>query len=637
MSSQNPSLHVSSQGGSGELSTLLSSYDSETLYKSDSEEEYFDSDLSQAINALYFIQHQLLELSKDCDFVLSNDMVSGPFFMELQDKLEKLLHETRAAWNPPFRTPDLNDFDILNTIGGGSFGTVKVVTHTETGQAFAMKTIRRQSLTRELDVQHVLLERDILTFTDNPFVVSLFCTFETDADLCIVMEYVAGGNCENLLNQGKVLPVNVARFYTAEVVLALEYLHSFGILHGDLKPENLLLTYTGHIKVADFGLSRMGPVKFTAVMNEEQLSKIIEEFTDGLIVGTPRYTAPEMILGMSYGKPVDWWALGIILYQFLVGCCPYQGTRFKDILHQVVTKKLLWPNKRRIVPDDAKVLISTLLNIDVMKRLGTRGAIELKIHPFFQEVEWYSLLDQDPIFELQEDIDFDENHFETSSESFEEDQPEEPIEEHNATDNGSTSEEDESADDECTEDSFTFELPYFCSVPFRAKAVYGSPLPLSYTLLQQISAFTQSTHVRLKEKEKEEYEQELESEPLVFFREDGAGEEEQVNEGFEENGDNDSYVTLTSNDASQVSHYSVEERKKRKHTGKNHKKRGRRRKRRRCRGWRRRRKRKRRMMKCRRTAVWTSAENAQMIGRHRGQHVHTHQFDSNREVEYRED
>lgn len=167
--------------------------------------------------------------------------------------------------------------------------------------------------------------------------------------------------------------------------------------------------------------------------------------------------------------------------------------------------------------------------------------------------------------------------------------------------------------------------------------MYGSPLPLSYTLLQQISAFTQSTHVRLKEKEKEEYEQELESEPLVFFREDGAGEEEQVNEGFEENGDNDSYVTLTSNDASQVSHYSVEERKKRKHTGKNHKKRGRRRKRRRCRGWRRRRKRKRRMMKCRRTAVWTSAENAQMIGRHRGQHVHTHQFDSNREVEYRED
>lgn len=134
---------------------------------------------------------------------------------------------------------------------------------------------------------------------------------------------------------------------------------------------SLLLTYTGHIKVADFGLSRMGPVKFTAVMNEEQLSKIIEEFTDGLvrfctlhliglicrglyisdyfpllhcsifyqIVGTPRYTAPEMILGMSYGKPVDWWALGIILYQFLVGCCPYQGTRFKDILHQVVTSK----------------------------------------------------------------------------------------------------------------------------------------------------------------------------------------------------------------------------------------------------------------------------------------------------------
>ncbi|XP_058504429.1 microtubule-associated serine/threonine-protein kinase 3-like isoform X2 [Solea solea] len=465
----NLSSHVLAQG---ESRALPSVYNSQTMY---SEAEYLGSDVNQARVALYFIQQQLLELTRECDFILTNNLVGIHFFMELQDKLEKVLHETRAAWNPPVKKPEMSDFEIMNTIGNGGFGTVKVVTHSDTGQKFAMKIIDRQTLTRKIDVKHVLMERDILTFIDNPFIVSLFCAFVTQTELCIVMEHVAGGSCGTLLNQVKVLPVNIARFYTAEVVLALEYLHSFGILHGDLKPENLLLTYTGHIKVADFGLSRIGPVKITADINGEHILNIVQEFTDGLVVGTPMYTAPEMILGISYGKPADWWSVGIILYEFLVGSCPYRGYRFKDVLYDVVTKDITWPQKKRAVPADAQDLITTLLNTDAISRLGTRGAIELKLHPFFQDVEWYNLLDQDLAFYPQEDLRNLVPNYEDQSDTYSESCYTDSI--NDTTDEYSTSDEEE-----VTDDWFTFELQYFCSVPYRFKEVYGSPSPLSYTL-----------------------------------------------------------------------------------------------------------------------------------------------------------
>ncbi|XP_071316451.1 microtubule-associated serine/threonine-protein kinase 3-like [Trachinotus anak] len=196
------------------------------------------SELLQATRALKFIQLQLLELARDCDNTVQSDLVSVRYFQQLQDKLEKLLHETRTAWSAPLRKPGIDDFNTVKPVSSGAFGTVNLVRHRETGRAFAMKLIKRQSLTQKALVQQVLVERDILTFTDNPFVVSMFCAFETQRELCMVMEYVGGGDCATLLQHYKCLPVDMTRLYIAETACAVEYIHSYGILHRDLKPSN---------------------------------------------------------------------------------------------------------------------------------------------------------------------------------------------------------------------------------------------------------------------------------------------------------------------------------------------------------------------------------------------------------------
>lgn len=135
---------------------------------------------------------------------------------------------------------------------------VYLVRHKETRQRFALKKIKKANLVLRNQVEQVYAERDIMIFLDNPFVVSLYCSFETKKHLCLIMEYVEGGDCATLLKNMGPLPLDLARIYIAETVLAIEYLHSYGIVHRDLKPDNLLITVTGHIKLTDFGLSKIG-------------------------------------------------------------------------------------------------------------------------------------------------------------------------------------------------------------------------------------------------------------------------------------------------------------------------------------------------------------------------------------------
>ncbi|CDR14071.1 unnamed protein product, partial [Oncorhynchus mykiss] len=143
-----------------------------------------------------------------------------------------------------------------------------------------MKKINRQNLMLRNQIQQVFVERDILTFAENPFVVSMFCSFETRRHLCMVMEYVEGGDCANLLKNIGPLPVDMTRMYFAETVLALEYLHNYGIVHRDLKPDNLLITSMGHIKLTDFGLSKIGLMNMTTNLYEGHIEKDTREFID---------------------------------------------------------------------------------------------------------------------------------------------------------------------------------------------------------------------------------------------------------------------------------------------------------------------------------------------------------------------
>ncbi|XP_073920619.1 microtubule-associated serine/threonine-protein kinase 3 isoform X5 [Castor canadensis] len=279
--------------------------------------------------------------------------------------------ESRALAGPSRRKPCESDFETIKLISNGAYGAVYLVRHRDTRQRFAIKKINKQNLVLRNQIQQVFVERDILTFAENPFVVGMFCSFETRRHLCMVMEYVEGGDCATLLKNMGPLPVDMARMYFAETVLALEYLHNYGIVHRDLKPDNLLITSLGHIKLTDFGLSKIGLMSMATNLYEGHIEKDAREFVDKQVCGTPEYIAPEVIFRQGYGKPVDWWAMGIILYEFLVGCVPFFGDTPEELFGQVVSDEILWPEGDEALPGDAQDLITRLLRQSPMDRLGT--------------------------------------------------------------------------------------------------------------------------------------------------------------------------------------------------------------------------------------------------------------------------
>ncbi|XP_072244927.1 microtubule-associated serine/threonine-protein kinase 2 isoform X2 [Leuresthes tenuis] len=316
------------------------------------------------------------------------------------------------------KTPREEDFENIKLISNGAYGAVYLVRHKETRQRFAMKKINKQNLILRNQIQQAFVERDILTFAENPFVVSMFCSFETRRHLCMVMEYVEGGDCATLLKNIGALPVDMARMYFAETVLALEYLHNYGIVHRDLKPDNLLITSLGHIKLTDFGLSKIGLMSLTTNLYEGHIEKDTREFLDKQVCGTPEYIAPEVILRQGYGKPVDWWAMGVILYQFLVGCAPFFGDTTEELFGQVISDEIIWPEEDEALPHEAQDLITKLLRQNPLERLGTGGAYEVKQHPFFTDLDWNSLLRQKAEFIPQLESEDDTSYFDTRSDRY---------------------------------------------------------------------------------------------------------------------------------------------------------------------------------------------------------------------------
>jgi microtubule-associated serine/threonine kinase len=301
------------------------------------------------------------------------------------------------------------------------------VRHRNSGERFAMKKIKKQNILLRNQIQQVFTERDIMTFTDNPFVVALICTFETKKFLCMVMEYVEGGDVATLIKNMGPLPLDMARTYFAETTLAVEYLHNYGIIHRDLKPDNLLITSLGHIKLTDFGLSKIGLMNLTTNFFEENNDSFMKdhyckEFNDKQICGTPQYLAPEVILRQRYGKTVDWWSMGIILYEFLTSMAPFNGNTPEELFSNVIGGEIMWPeadDELIFIPDEARALISGLLTHNPMQRLGaTSGASEIKQHAFFANLDWNNLLRVKAEFIPQLDGPDDTSYFDTRSERY---------------------------------------------------------------------------------------------------------------------------------------------------------------------------------------------------------------------------
>ena len=309
------------------------------------------------------------------------------------------------------QNPSEEDYETIKLISHGAYGMVYLVRHKETRQRYAMKKIAKHRLALRNQVDQVFAERDIMSFSDNPFVVSMFCSFETKRHLCMVMEYVEGGDCATLLKSGP-LPVDLAKFYFSEILLAVDYLHNYGIIHRDLKTENILITKDGHIKLTDFGLSKIGLMSHTTSILECYLDKETRQFNDMQVFGTPYYIAPEVILRQGYGKPVDYWSMGIILYEFLVGCVPFISDTPEGLFDHVIHDNIEWPSDDDWpLPHEAKDLITQLLQRNPKERLGTGGSMEVKTHPFLRDVCWEDLLRQKAGFVPQLENEEDTSYF----------------------------------------------------------------------------------------------------------------------------------------------------------------------------------------------------------------------------------
>ncbi|ODM97428.1 Protein kinase DC2 [Orchesella cincta] len=251
----------------------------------------------------------------------------------------------------------------------GTFGKVVLAQDTETGEYSALKILSLYDIIRMKQVDHVKSEKNILKAIKHPFIVSLKWYSKDEYNIYFLMDFACGGELFSYLRKAGKFPVSTGSFYAAEIVSALEYLHFKNIAHRDLKPENLLLDKEGHLKITDFGFA-----------------KRLKEKT-WTLCGTPEYLAPEVIMAKGYGKAVDWWAFGVLVYEMLTGSSPYYGDSKFSTYEKILSGKIEWPKPMDSV---AKDLIKKLLAQDRAKRLGCgkNGADEIKRHKFFREYDW---------------------------------------------------------------------------------------------------------------------------------------------------------------------------------------------------------------------------------------------------------
>ncbi|ORX95760.1 kinase-like protein [Basidiobolus meristosporus CBS 931.73] len=269
-------------------------------------------------------------------------------------------------------TFSLSDFVILRTIGTGSFGRVHLVQLKANNRYYAMKVLKKTEVVRLKQVEHVNNERSILHACHHPFLVNMLGTFQDTANLYMIMEYVPGGELFSYIRKFQRFPAHVAKFYAAEVVLTFEYLHSIDTIYRDLKPENILINAQGHIKLTDFGFAKHVPdITWT-------------------LCGTPDYLAPEIIQSKGYGKAVDWYSLGILIFELLAGYPPFYDDDHFKLYEKILAGKIRWPPH---IDPAARDLIKRLTTADLTKRFGNlkNGVWDIKQHPWFAEIDWNKL------------------------------------------------------------------------------------------------------------------------------------------------------------------------------------------------------------------------------------------------------
>nr|AHZ63879.1 phototropin [Isoetes tegetiformans] len=301
----------------------------------------------------------------------------------------------------------LKHFRPVKHLGYGDTGSVHLVELEDTGHYFAMKAMDKSVMVNRNKVHRACVEREILAMLDHPFLPTLYASFQTKTHICLITDFCAAGELFLLLDKQPTNSINedAARFYAAEIVIALEYLHCQGIVYRDLKPENILIQSDGHAVLSDFDLSFLTTCKpqvIKPVVKNKKKTSVFPTFIaeptsrSNSFVGTEEYIAPEIIEGSGHGSAVDWWALGILLYEMLYGRTPFRGKNRQRTFSNVLTKPLKFPRSIS-VSFAAKQLIRALLERDPAKRLGSlKGAYDVKMHTFFQGINWPLIRSMEP-------------------------------------------------------------------------------------------------------------------------------------------------------------------------------------------------------------------------------------------------
>ncbi|EDO42700.1 predicted protein [Nematostella vectensis] len=306
------------------------------------------------------------------------------------------------------------DFDSLKVIGRGAFGEVRLVQKQDTGHVYAMKILRKADMLEKEQVAHARAERDILAEAENQWVVKMYYSFQDDYYLFLVMEFLPGGDLMTLLMKKDTFTEEETRFYIAEALLAIDSIHQLGFIHRDIKPDNLLLDSRGHIKLADFGLCTGLKKAHRTEFYRDISPADIKDFSNGdpldskrraatwkrnrrqlaySTVGTPDYIAPEVFIQQGYTKSCDFWSLGVIMYEMLIGYPPFCSESPQETYKKVMNwrETLVFPPEMPISPN-ARDLISRqrLSNIE-----------DIRAQPFFKYVDWENLRDRPAALPIQ--------------------------------------------------------------------------------------------------------------------------------------------------------------------------------------------------------------------------------------------
>jgi serine/threonine protein kinase len=301
----------------------------------------------------------------------------------------------------------LENFELKETLGTGTFGRVRLTNCNIDNKHYALKMLKKVDILRLKQVDHIKSEVRILSMIEHPFIVNMAGHFQNDQALFMVIEYVQGGELYSHLRREVRFSDEKSKFYATEIVLAFSYLHGLKVIYRDLKPENLLITAAGHVKITDFGFA-----------------KVVEDRT-WTLCGTPEYLAPEIIQSKGHGKSVDWWALGVLIYEMLAGYPPFYDESPFGIYQKILAGRVEYP---RHIDPKAKDCIKKLLAQDRTKRLGCikGGAVSVKNHKWFAKLDWNAAFQCaiEPPFKPEIAGDADTTHFDDYPDSEETVNPE---------------------------------------------------------------------------------------------------------------------------------------------------------------------------------------------------------------------